>query len=94
MADEEKKRSVSDIVREKTVCFTFCKAELCEPFSNIRKINECEITKIQNQLKDEGWNGSYSIVAIELVPKDADAADKYPTPLHELSAMSDEKVSS
>ena len=84
--------SAGAFIRENTVGFTFCEAEQCIPYSNIRTTRESGIKKAMEQLRGEKWNEDYSLVAIEIVPEDAAAREAFPTPLSDFADMTEEQV--
>ena len=93
MADSES-TNISKKIQEKTVGFTFCTADQCSAYSNIRKINEAEIKNTIESLRGTGWDADHLIVAVELAPAPgSEEAKSYPTSLLKLKEMSIEEVS-
>jgi len=90
--DSDAVTSAGIFVRDNTIGFTFCSAEQCFAFSNIRTTRESGIQRAMEQLQGEQWNEDYSLIAIEKVPEDAAARADYPTPLSEFADMTEDEV--
>ena len=88
----EENANAQEFIRQHTVGFTHCDAKQCLPYSNIRTLRESGIVRAMTQLRSEGWNEDYNVVAIEIIPEDEEARQAYPTPLSEFTDMSVEEV--
>ena len=88
----EENANAQEFIRQHTVGFTPCAATQCVPYSNIRTLRESGIKRAMTQLKNEGWNEDYNVVAIEIISEDEEARQAYPTPLSEFTEMSVKEV--
>ena len=87
------KQTISGTIDAKTIGFFYVNPNQLSPFSNIRKVREAQIGKVITSLAANGWDSSYSILAMEMVPQEGSPeARTYPTSLEQLSDLSEEEV--
>ena len=92
-AADEKQQRISATIDQKTIGFMFVNPNQMGPFSNIRKVREAQLDKVMASLETNGWDSSYSILAIEMVPEvGTPEARTYPSSLEQLSSLDKEEV--
>ena len=92
-AADEKQNRISSTIDEKTIGFLYANPQQLIPFSNIRKVRETQLDKVMASLETNGWDSSYSILAMERIPEEETPEAKvYPTSLEQLSSLAKEEV--
>ena len=92
-AAPSEKQTISSTIDAKTIGFFYVNPNQMSPFSNIRKVREAQLGKVITSLALNGWDSSYSILAMEMVPEEGTPeARTYPTSLQKLSSLSEEEV--
>ena len=92
-APDKKQQRISATIDKKTIGFLYVDPYQMGPFSNIRKVRETQLDKVMASLETNGWDSSYSILAMEMVPEvGTPAAKTHPSSLEKLSSLSKEEV--
>ena len=92
-AADEKQHRISATIDSKTIGFMYVDPNQMGPFSNIRKVRETQLHKVMASLETNGWDSSYNILAMEMVPEvGTPEAKTYPSSLEMLSCLDEEEV--
>ena len=91
--EEEKQNRISSTIDKKTIGFLYANPQQLISFTDIRKIRENQLIKVAGSLSSHGWDSSYSILAIEMVPEEGTPEAKaHLSSLEKLSSLSEEEV--